>query len=138
MIRLMKIEDYYNVYKLWEEAEEVCINPQDDTYEKIALFLTQNPNLCFVATEEENVVGAIMAAYDGRRGHIYHTVVALEARKKGIGTQLVDKVLEQFEKLKVSEIDLLAVGSNISGNAFWEKKGFFLKPQLNYRRKITE
>ncbi len=138
MVRPMKIEDYEKVYKLWEEAEEVCINPKDDTYEKIALFLTKNPELCFVATEEETIVGAIMAAYDGRRGHIYHTVVDSNARKKGIGTQLVDKVLEQFEKLEVSEIDLLAVGSNTVGNDFWERRGFLQKPQLNYRRKVVE
>ena len=126
MIRKMKIEDYYNVYKLWEVAEEVCINPKDDTYEKIALFLTRNPELCYVAVEEENIVGAIMAAYDG-----YHTVVASNVRKKGIGTQLVDKVLDQFEKMGVSEIDLLAVGSNTVGNEFWEKRGF---AQKHYRR----
>lgn len=138
MICKMKIEDYYNVYKLWEVAEEVCINPKDDTYEKIALFLTRNPELCYVAVEEENIVGAIMAAYDGRRGHIYHTVVASNVRKKGIGTQLVDKVLDQFEKMGVSEIDLLAVGSNTVGNEFWEKRGFAQKPHLNYRRKVVD
>jgi len=138
MIRQMIIEDYDKVYKLWEDAEEVCINPKDDTYEKIELFLKLNPELCFVATEGENIVGAIMAAYDGRRGHIYHTVVDLPARKKGIGTLLVNTVLEQFAKLEVSEIDLLAVGSNAVGNSFWEKHGFYQKPQLKYRRKVTE
>ena len=137
-IRLMETEDYYAVYKLWDDAEEVCINPKDDTYEKIALFLEKNPDLCFVAVEDNLIVGAIMAGYDGRRGHIYHTVVALEARNKGIGKLLVNKVLDQFEQLGVSEIDLLAVGSNVVGNEFWEKRGFLRKPNLNYRRKVLE
>ena len=43
MIRLMKSEDYQDVYNLWDEAEEVCINPKDDTYEKIQEFLLKNP-----------------------------------------------------------------------------------------------
>ena len=138
MIRLMKAEDYQDVYNLWDKAEEVCINPKDDTYEKIQEFLLKNPELCYVATNKEKIIGAIMAGYDGRRGHIYHTVVSLEERNKGIGNLLVDKVLEQFNKLGVHEIDLLVVGSNSVGNAFWQKRGFLQTKHLNYCRKVVE
>lgn len=138
MIRLMTIEDYYDVYQLWEETQEVSINEKDDTYKKIETFLNWNPNLCMVAVEDGYIVGSLMAGYDGRRGHIYHTVVKSEFRKKGIGSQLVDKIIQEFHKLDVNEVDLIAKENNIIGNEFWEKRGFLQNQCLNYRRKVIE
>ena len=135
MIRVMEMKDYDAVYKLWEEADEVCINPEDDSYEKITMFLLKNPDLCYVATCNERIIGAIMAGDDGRRGHIYHTVVSLEARNRGIGKKLVNQVIRQFERKGIREIDLLALENNLVGNNFWEKRGFLEMPNLVYRRK---
>ena len=39
--------------------------------------------------EETAVIGAILVGSDGRRAYIYHTAVAPELQKQGIGSQLV-------------------------------------------------
>ena len=135
IIRYMKKEDYYEIYELWNSSKEIRINIQDDTYEKISKFIDYNSNLCIVAIENSEIIGSVLAGYDGRRGHIYHTIVRSDYRSKGIGNKLIDKVLEEFKSKEVNEIDLLSVINNHEGNTFWEHKGFLLNENLNYRRK---
>ena len=72
IIRYMKKEDYYEIYELWNSSKEIRINIQDDTYEKISKFIDYNSNLCIVAIENSEIIGSVLAGYDGRRGHIYH------------------------------------------------------------------
>ncbi|WP_162175506.1 GNAT family N-acetyltransferase [Lachnoclostridium phytofermentans] len=131
----MKKEDYYEIYELWNSSKEIRINIQDDTYEKISKFIDYNSNLCIVAIENSEIIGSVLAGYDGRRGHIYHTIVRSDYRSKGIGNKLIDKVLEEFKSKEVNEIDLLSIINNHEGNTFWEHKGFLLNENLNYRRK---
>ncbi len=135
IIRYMKKEDYYEIYELWNSSKEIRINIQDDTYEKISKFIDYNSNLCIVAIGNSEIIGSVLAGYDGRRGHIYHTIVRSDYRSKGIGNKLIDKVLEEFKSKEVNEIDLLSVINNHEGNTFWEHKGFLLNENLNYRRK---
>ncbi len=135
IIRYMKKEDYYEIYELWNSSKEIRINIQDDTYEKISKFIDYNSNLCIVAIENSEIIGSVLAGYDGRRGHIYHTIVRSDYRSKGIGNKLIDKVLEEFKSKEVNEIDLLSIINNHEGNTFWEHKGFLLNENLNYRRK---
>nr|WP_308545453.1 GNAT family N-acetyltransferase [uncultured Lachnoclostridium sp.] len=131
----MKKEDYYEIYELWNSSKEIRINIQDDTYEKISKFIDYNSNLCIVAIENSEIIGSVLAGYDGRRGHIYNTIVRSDYRSKGIGNKLIDKVLEEFKSKEVNEIDLLSIINNHEGNTFWEHKGFLLNENLNYRRK---
>ena len=135
IIRYMKKEDYYEIYELWNSSKEIRINIQDDTYEKISKFIDYNSNLCIVAIENSEIIGSVLAGYDGRRGHIYHTIVRSDYRSKGIGNKLIDKVLDEFKSKEVKEIDLLSVINNHEGNNFWEHKGFLLNENLYYRRK---
>lgn len=135
MIRPMKKTDYEAVYKLWDETPEVLVNEKDDSYEKIAGFIEMNPNLCFVAEEDGEIVGSIMGGFDGRRGHLYHLVVKTDHRKNGLGKKLVEAVDEELTSMGVHEVDLIAFASNITGNEFWEKRGFLMLDGRNYRRK---
>ena len=59
--------------------------------------------------------------------------VAENHRKKGIGSNLVEKCLESFKNEKISKVALLVFKYNENGNAFWEKQGFILREDVNYR-----
>lgn len=59
-----------------------------------------------------------------------------EFRSKGIGNQLVDKIIQQFSILDVNEVDLVVMENNFIGNIFWERGGFLQNQLLNYRRKV--
>ena len=132
-IRTMTIADYEKVYALWMSCKNMGFNDIDDSKEGIARFLERNPNTSFVAIENDELLGIILGGHDGRRGYIYHMSVAENHRKKGIGSALVEKCLESFKNEKISKVALLVFKYNENGNSFWEKQGFILREDINYR-----
>ena len=129
----MTIQDYEKVYELWMSCKNMGFNDIDDSREGIARFLERNPNTSFVALENENLIGIILGGHDGRRGYIYHLSVNENYRKKRIGSELVKNCLEAFKQEKISKVALLVFKYNEVGNSFWEKQGFVLREDINYR-----
>ena len=132
----MTIQDYEKVYELWMSCKNMGFNDIDDSKEGISRFLERNPNTSFVALENENLVGIILGGHDGRRGYIYHLSVNENYRKNGIGSELVQNCLESFKLEKISKVALLVFKYNEVGNLFWEKQGFILREDINYRNVV--
>lgn len=134
-IREMVPGDYANVYTLWISTPGMGLNDRDDSPDGIARYLARNPHTSFVAQEGGHIVGAILCGHDGRRGFIYHLVVAAQQRKKGIGRNLVDAALSALKEEGIHKVALVVFAENSAGNAFWERLGFTRRTDLNYRNK---
>ena len=135
VIRKMTIDDYDNIYSLWINTPGMGLNDIDDSRSGIEKYLRRNPETCFVAENDNTIVGVIMCGNDGRRGYIHHTAVALSERNKGIGTALVDAALDALRNEGITKVALVVFSKNESGNAFWEKRGFVVREDLVYRNK---
>jgi len=133
LVRKMTIADYDTVYALWLSCEGMGLNGTNDTREEIGKFLRRNPDTCFVAEEDGTIVGCIMAGHDGRRGYIYHTAVHPAHRRKGMGGALVKATIDALRAEGITKAALLVFARNEKGNAFWEKQGFILRTDVNYR-----
>ena len=59
-IRLMTINDYEKVYSVWTSSKGMGLNNLDDSKEGISKFLERNPDTCFVAEMDSNIIGAIL------------------------------------------------------------------------------
>lgn len=135
IIRLMTISDYDRVYSLWTGTAGMGMRSLDDSREGIERFLKRNPNSNFVAVEGDEFAGVILSGHDGRRGYIYHAAVKPDYRGKGIGRQLVDKVLEALREEGINRVALVVFKANEIGNAFWDAVGFEDRIDLKYRNK---
>lgn len=134
-VRKMTIDDYENIYALWLSCAGMGLNNLDDSKEGIEKFLARNPDTCFVAKEDDKIIGAIMVGNDGRRAYIYHTSVHPDFRRKGIAAKLVDTVLAELETLGINKVALVVFERNELGNKFWESMGFTVRDDLTYRNK---
>ena len=134
-IRLMRIDDYEQVYELWMSCAGMGLNNLDDSKEGIVKFLKRNPDTCFVADVENVIVGAILVGNDGRRGYIYHTAVNPQYRNQGIAKNLVDTSVTALQKIGINKAALVAFDRNEAGNDFWDKMGFTVRNDLVYRNK---
>ena len=134
-IRNMRNDDYTAIYNLWMSCKGMGLNDIDDSREGIGRFLNRNPDTCFVAMQNEELIGVIMAGSDGRRGFIYHTAVSPSYRHQGIAAQLVDTAMEALENIGITKVALVVFGRNESGNSFWEAQGFTSREDLVYRNK---
>ncbi len=135
LIRSMDNNDYERVYQLWMSCTGMGLNDLDDSREGIEQFLKRNPDTCFVAEQNGKIIGSIICGNDGRRGYIYHTAVASDYRKKGVGTVLVETTLQALKNLGINKAALVVFSKNAEGNAFWEKLGFTVRKDLVYRNK---
>ncbi len=139
IIRKMVISDYDRIYDLWMSCSGMGLNNLDDSKDGIDRFIKRNPDTCFVAEEDSEIIGAIMVGNDGRRGYIYHTAVDPQHRKQGIASRLVDAAMQALKQCGINKCALVVFGRNENGNAFWEKIGFTAREDLVYRNKtITE
>lgn len=132
MIRVMKIEDYDQIYKLWSKIKGFGIRSIDDSREGIERFLKRNPTTSVVAEEDGRIVGAILCGHDGRRGCFYHVCVDEQYRMRGIGKSMVVFAMEALKEEKINKVSLIAFTKNDIGNAFWKEIGWTKREDLNY------
>ena len=136
-IRLITIEDYDEIYALWNATEQSrrALNPVDDSYEGIDRYIKRNPNTCFAAVSDEKIIGVILTGHDGRRAIVHHLCVHPDFRRMGIAESLVSTAEEALKKEGIQKIFGLVFKDNDPANSFWESQGYSLRTNLNYRNK---
>lgn len=131
-LRVMQIEDYENVYKLWMTIDGFGIRSIDDSKEGVTRFLKRNPTTSVVAEADGKIVGAILCGHDGRRGCFYHVCVQKEYRKHGIGKAMAVFCMKALQEEEINKVSLIAFQKNEGGNQFWRKVGWTFREDLNY------
>ena len=135
--RLVTIDDYDQMFALWNSTEQSkrALNPVDDSREGIDRYIKRNPTTCFGAFSDGQLVGVILTGHDGRRAIIHHMCVHPDFRRQGIAGCLVEKAEQALKVEGINKIFGLVFKDNDTANAFWEKQGYTLRTNLNYRNK---
>lgn len=136
-VRNVTIEDYESLLELWNSTEQSkrALNPVDDSREGIEKYLKRNPNTCFVAIKDSKIVGVILTGHDGRRAIIHHMCVHPNYRRQGIASNLVLLAEKALKQEGINKIFGLVFKDNDAANDFWERQGYSLRTNLNYRNK---
>ena len=136
-VRQVTIKDYDAIYELWNSTEQSrrALNPVDDSREGIERYLKRNPNTCFAAIRDGKIIGVILTGHDGRRAIIHHLCVHPDCRRTGVAGRLVAVAEEALKKEGIQKIFGLVFKDNEAANAFWERQGYSLRTNLNYRNK---
>ena len=136
-IRQVTIDDYDAIYELWNSTEQSrrAMNPVDDSREGIERYLNRNPDTCFAAVKDGGIIGVILTGDDGRRAIIHHMCAHPDYRRRGIAARLVSRAEEALKKEGIQKIFGLVFKDNDAANAFWERQGYSLRTNLNYRNK---
>jgi len=132
-IRKMTTADYDDVYDLWINTPGMGLNNLDDSRDGIARYLERNPNTCFVAIRDGELIGVILSGHDGRRGFIHHTAVKISERNNGLGRRLVETAIESLKQERIKKVAFVVFKTNQIGNAFWQRLGFTERDDLVYR-----
>jgi ribosomal protein S18 acetylase RimI-like enzyme len=88
LVRSADDADIPAVLSLWESARSGYATTKD-SIEVVERLLSVDPHSLVVAEVGGRVVGAVVAAFDGWRGHLYRLAVLPEHRRRGVGLQLV-------------------------------------------------
>ena len=135
--KIVTIDDYDAIYELWISTEQSkrALNPVDDSREGIERYLRRNPNTCFAALNDGKIIGVILTGHDGRRAIVHHMCVHKDYRRMGIAAHLVSLAENALKEEGIQKIFGLVFKDNDNANEFWEKQGYSLRTNLNYRNK---
>ena len=97
------------VLALWERAAEPTTT--DDAAAIAALL---------VAEESGEIVGSVIAGWDGWRGSVYRLSVAPAKREQGLGRQLLAAAEDRLHDLGVRRMHAIVIGADDRAVAFWQ------------------
>jgi ribosomal protein S18 acetylase RimI-like enzyme len=78
----------------------------------------------FVAASRDEVVGSVMAGYDGRRGWINYLAVLPTYRRRGLGTTLMATAEGHLTELGCRKVNLQVRESNPDVVSFYVALGY--------------
>lgn len=112
------------VVALWEECG--LTRPWNDPRADIARKLRVQPELFRVAVDEttREVVGSVMAGYDGHRGWMYYLATAPTHRGRGIASALMREVEALLLELGCPKVQLMVRGDNEQALGFYDRLGY--------------
>ena len=93
--------------------------------------LAMHDDLFFVAVAAGEVVGTVMAGYDGHRGWLYSVAVSPAHRKLGAGRQLVAHAEQSLVSRGCLKINLQLLQSNAAVAAFYASLGYAVEPRVS-------
>jgi len=99
--------------------------------------LAVNDGLFFVATDKKNVVGTILAGYDGHRGWLYSVAVHADYRRHGLGSSLVRHAEQALTALGCMKVNLQITSGNDGVAGFYEALGYGVEPRISMGKKIV-
>ena len=112
------------VLALWQAAG--IDRPWLDLRAEIAEKLKRDRELFLVAevAETGQIVGAVMGAYDGRRGWVYHLAGQPTRQRQGVGRELMAALEQAMPAAGVQKINLQVRADNAHVVAFYERLGY--------------
>lgn len=121
-IRAFEERDTEMVVSLWQTCG--LTRPWNDPYRDIARKLTVQRELFLVAEDAGEVVGSVMAGYDGHRGWLYYLAAAPSHRGQGIGRALVERAETLLVDLGCPKVQIMVRPENGIVRPFYDDLGF--------------
>ena len=127
---------FASVDQLWQ-----CCFPDDPPRNRAAVAvpakLALEDDLFLVAESESgDVIGTVMAGYDGHRGWLYAVAVDPSARRRGVGEALVREACARLRDLGCSKVNLQIRADNNAVAAFYEALGFAAEDRISMGREL--
>jgi len=121
-IRPFDLADTEPVVSLWQETG--LTRPWNNPYQDISRKLRVQPELFLVALDGSDLVGTVMAGYDGHRGWLYYLASSPARRGEGIGRKLVERAEELLIDMGCPKVQLMVRTENVEVHDFYASLGF--------------
>jgi len=127
-IRKFRLSDYEEVVNLWKKTGLV-LRPGDDL-EGVGLKLKRDPDLFLIAEKDHKIVGAVMGAWDGRRGWINHLAVSPNFQRLGVARSLLVEVEKRLANKGALKVNAQVYKRNKVSLDFFEALGYEVHADL--------
>jgi ribosomal protein S18 acetylase RimI-like enzyme len=131
-VRRGTLRDVPEVMALWGEARSGHASTADRG-EDVEGLVRDSPAVLLVAECEGEIVGALIAAWDGWRGNMYRLAVRDRRRREGIGMALVRAGEEYLRSCGARRVTALVAFDDETAGGFWDSAGYPLDREIGRR-----
>jgi ribosomal protein S18 acetylase RimI-like enzyme len=131
ILRAASPEDAGDLMVLWQEAAENNGRPAD-TAEAVMALLGRDPKAVILADHEGELIGSVIAGWDGWRYHLYRLAVRPGWRRRGVGAALLGAAERRLTDLGATRLDAMVLDDNDLGQNLWRASGY--RRQDDWRR----
>lgn len=110
--------------ELWAQARSEHASTADRRDDVEGLIATSSPAALLVAERDDEIVGALIAGWDGWRGNLYRLTVREGHRREGIGIALTRAGEEYLRSRGARRITALVAFGDETAGAFWDSAGY--------------
>lgn len=122
--------DHDAVVALWSEVF-AGDPPRNAPPVMIRRKLAVQPELFLVATRDGQVIGTVMAGYDGVRGWIHHLAVHPSARRTGVASRLMAHAERALGALGCPKVNLQVRADNVAVTALYRRLGYRIEERVS-------
>jgi ribosomal protein S18 acetylase RimI-like enzyme len=119
------------VLAFWARSAENADRPSDEP-DAVAALIAGDPEALILATDGPELVGTVVAGWDGWRCHVYRLAVDPDRRRRGIGRLLLDAAERRFRALGGIRADAMVLDANEQAHRVWKASGY--QAQENWSR----
>jgi ribosomal protein S18 acetylase RimI-like enzyme len=132
LLRPLSGEDVSALHDLWR-VSGLEFRPQGrDSLPRLRASLNGAHDSAWGAVVEDKLVGAALATYDGRRGHIERLAIHPDYRRAGLAKAIVLACIQTLKSRGALVIAALIDADNAPSRKLFESCGFRHKPEICY------
>lgn len=124
-VRPFAVPDTESVVRLWHDCG--LTRPWNDPHRDIERKLSVQPELFLVAVDaadDTEIVGTVMAGYDGHRGWLHYLASNPARRGEGIGRALVQTAESKLLAMGCPKVQLMVRPENTAVHDFYGALGY--------------
>jgi ribosomal protein S18 acetylase RimI-like enzyme len=110
------------VLRLWAAADAEPSHTDDAR--SVRRLIEHDSSALLVAEDDGEIVGSIIAGFDGWRGSIYRLVVAPAHRRSGVGQRLLRSAESRLTAKGAVRLQAIVVESSPMATGFWRSSGW--------------
>ena len=122
-VRTAQPGDVDGVLELWRTAAENASRPEDSRDAVLAL-LARDPAALLLAEDHDDLVGSVIAGWDGWRARLYRLAVHPDRRRRGVGRALLGAAEAHLRGLGAQRFEAMVLDANEAGAHLWEAAGY--------------
>jgi ribosomal protein S18 acetylase RimI-like enzyme len=121
-VRTATLNDIPSIIEIWEECK--LTRPWNNPKNDITNALITSTSTILLLCNQAQILGTIMAGYDGHRGWIYYLAVKGKFQNKGFGRKLIIEAEKWLANKNVNKVNLMVRNSNKSVITFYQNVGY--------------